>query len=172
MLRLACTPVDMTFFERAPFLYIAEEDIAVNAKVLFDSLQGAEDWPCWAKPIHKVEWTSPQPFGIGTTRTVYMAGGLTGYEEFIAWERGREMAFCFTHCSKPNVEAFAERYEITPVGNDRCRLRWTMAMKPRGISRVIMPLASPLLRIGVKRMLVSLKRLLEARANSGSAKSS
>ncbi|MBD2858517.1 SRPBCC family protein [Spongiibacter sp. KMU-158] len=136
----------------------------MSSETLFSSLQSAEDWPCWAKPIQKVEWTSPQPFGIGTTRTVFMSGGMTGYEEFIAWERGREMAFCFTHCSKPNVDSFAERYEITPLAEDRCRLVWTMAMKPKGVSLVIMPVVSPLLRIGVKSMLRSLKRMLEKRA--------
>ena len=34
-----------------------------------------------------MEWTSPKPFGLGTTRTVTMSGDLAGYEEFIAWER-------------------------------------------------------------------------------------
>lgn len=172
MARLACTPVDMTFFERAPYVYTAEEEVAVPAELLFDSLQSAEDWPCWAKPIQKVEWTSPQPFGIGTTRTVYMMAGMTGYEEFIAWERGREMAFCFTHCSKPNVDSFAERYEITPLGDKRCRLRWTMAMKPKGLSNVFMPMVSPLMRLGVKQMLKALRRLLENRAQQNPQHSS
>ncbi len=168
--RFACQAVDMSFFEKAPFVYVAEQEVKVSAEAVFASLQSAEDWPCWAMPIQRVEWTSPEPFGIGTTRTVYMVGGLTGYEEFIAWERGREMAFCFTHASKNNVESFAERYQIEPLGPDRCRVRWTMAMKPRGIGKYFMRVFSPALRMGVKMMLRSLRRLMEHRVPATSTK--
>ena len=34
-------------------------------------------------PIQKVEWTSPKPYGVGTTRSVHMMGDMVGYEEFI-----------------------------------------------------------------------------------------
>jgi len=94
-----------------------------------------------------------------------MMGGLTGFEEFIAWERGREMAFCFTHATRDNIESFAERYEVDELADNRCRVRWTMAMKPKGFSKVFLPVFSPVMRFGVKMMLKNLKRLLEKRAN-------
>lgn len=163
--RFPCKPVDMTFFESAPHRYVAEVLIRVPAKTVFASLEVAEDWPRWAPPIRHVEWTSERPFGVGTTRTVYMLGGMTGYEEFIAWEAGREMAFCFTHCSRNNVESFAERYQIEEVGAGQCRVRWTMAMRPKGMGRYFLPVFSPLMRFGVQTMLGRFKRLLENRAS-------
>ncbi|GEM_PF-613690 len=162
--KFPCTSVDMTFFESAPFIYTAEEVINVSADTVFQSFENAEDWPVWAAPIQRVEWTSPQPFGIGTTRTVYMMGGLTGYEEFIAWERGREMAFCFTHSSKDNIVSFAERYQVEESGPNCCCVRWTMAMKPKGFSRYFLPVFSPFMNMGVKLMLRNLRKLLEKRA--------
>ena len=163
--KFLCQTVDMTFFETAPFKYVAEVEFGVSAADVFASFENADDWPRWAMPIQRVEWTSPRPFGIGTTRTVYMMGGLTGFEEFIAWERGREMAFCFTHATRDNIESFAERYEVDELADNRCRVRWTMAMKPKGFSKVFLPVFSPVMRFGVKMMLKNLKRLLEKRAN-------
>lgn len=162
--KYVCQTVDMTFFETAPFKYVAELEFNLSAAEVFASFEDADDWPRWALPIQRVEWTSPKPFGIGTTRTVYMMGGLTGFEEFIAWERGREMAFCFTHASRDNIESFAERYEVDELGPDRCRVRWTMAMKPKGFSKYFLPVFSPVMHIGVKAMLKNLKKLLEKRA--------
>ncbi|WP_372860717.1 SRPBCC family protein [Spongiibacter sp.] len=154
----------MTFFESAPFSYVAEQRFAVSASEVFASFENADDWPRWAPPIQRVEWTSPQPFGIGTTRTVHMLGGLTGFEEFIAWEQGREMAFCFTHASRDNIQSFAERYEVDELGPNSCRVRWTMAMKPKGFSKYFLPVFSPVMQLGVTMMLKNLKRLLEKRA--------
>jgi hypothetical protein len=158
-----CKTVDMTFFDTAPFRYVAEVEVKVSAADVFASFENADDWPRWALPIQEVEWTAPKPFGIGTTRTVSMIGGLVGYEEFIAWEYGREMAFCFTHGSKDNIESFAERYEVDALGEDSCRVRWTMAMKPKGVSKYFLPVFSPVMHISVKVMLRRFARLVEGR---------
>lgn len=159
-----CTVVDMTFFDSAPFRYVAEVVIKSSAEKVFASFEDADDWPRWAMPIQKVEWTAPQPFGVGTTRSVYMMGGLTGYEEFIAWERGREMAFCFTHGSKDNIKSFAERYQVDVVDAEHCRVRWTMAMEPKGFSRYFLPIFSPVMHFGVRNMLKKFKRLVEKKS--------
>ena len=46
--------------------------------------------------IDRVDWTSPRPFGVGTTRTVtFQGGGMEVYETFIAWDPGKHMAFTF-----------------------------------------------------------------------------
>ena len=158
-----CTAVDMRFFDTAPFRYVAEETIAASADAVFASFENADDWPLWAPPIQRVDWTSSKPLGVGSTRTVFMSGGMTGYEEFIAWERGREMAFCFTHASKNNVESFAEHYVVYAINEACCRVRWVMAMKPRGFSRYFLPLFSPFMQLGVKVMLRRFRNLLQQR---------
>ena len=39
-----------------------------------------------------------------------MRGGIVGYEEFIAWEPGRRMAFRFNEASMDTIKRFAEDY--------------------------------------------------------------
>lgn len=85
------------------------------------ALLDADAWTRWL-PITKVTWTSPRPFGVGTTRTVEI-GAQVVEETFFAWEDGRRMAFNFTRSSLP-LSAAIEDYRVvaTPGG---CELRWT-----------------------------------------------
>jgi hypothetical protein len=55
-------------------VFKAEEIIKARPEVIFDVLEDPLSWTVWAFPIQKVEWTSPKPFGIGTTRSVHMMG--------------------------------------------------------------------------------------------------
>jgi len=113
---------------------------------IFEVFEYAHAWTVWAQPIQKVEWTSPKPFGIGTTRTVTMTGDMKGYEEFIAWEQGKRMAFTFLGCSKNAVDRFLEDYRVTDLGDGSCRVEWYMAMETRGFSRHMMWLTRPIMR--------------------------
>jgi hypothetical protein len=45
---------------------------------VFEVLDDAESRPQWATVITKVTWTSPEPQGVGTTRTVDIGGGIVG----------------------------------------------------------------------------------------------
>jgi hypothetical protein len=141
-----CTAVTTDFFHTAPHVYRAEVEINATPDRIFEYFEDAHSWTLWADPINKVEWTSPQPFGLGTTRTVYMQGDMVGWETFIAWERGKHMSFCFTEMSKPMNESFAEDYKVTDLGNGRCKVVWQMAMQPKGFSRFITPLIGPIMR--------------------------
>jgi uncharacterized protein YndB with AHSA1/START domain len=156
-----CKRVDLSFFESAPSSFSAVVEIAATPDRVFDAFEDAHAWTVWAPPIRGVEWTSPQPFGVGTTRTVTMAGNMVGEEEFIAWERGKRMAFYFTRCSTNTIRAFAEDYVVTDLGNGRTRVRWTMAMEPAGISRLTMPAFAPLMRLGLAWMLRRCGRYVE-----------
>lgn len=160
--RFECKSVGMEFFESAPFVFTAQEEIAATPEQVFDAFEDAHSWTVWAAPIQNVEWTSPKPFGLGTTRTVSMSGGLVGWETFIAWERGQRMAFCFTHISQDNVESFAEDYEVEDLGNGRCRVTWRMAMAPKGSSRLVMKMIRPVMAWFNRRMFRKFKQLVEA----------
>jgi hypothetical protein len=159
-----CTKLDTSFFDSASTSVTAVVEVAATPDRIFDVFEDAHAWTVWAPPIQKVEWTSPKPFGIGTTRTVTMAGNMIGEEEFIAWERGKRMAFYFTRCSSSSVKAFAENYVVSDLGNGRSRVGWTMAMEPAGISRLTMPVFAPLLRVGLGWMLRRFARYVERTA--------
>jgi Polyketide cyclase / dehydrase and lipid transport len=157
-----CERVDLGFFDNAPFRFCNSVDLAITPEQLFEALGDAESWPRWAPVITKVTWTSPEPRGVGTTRTVDVRGGIVGDEEFIAWEPFTRMAFRFNECSSRAVAAFAEDYrvEVIPGG---CRLTWTMAQKPAGPSKLVMPVVGPLLNLGLRRFLRNLRSYTDAR---------
>jgi hypothetical protein len=157
-----CERVDLSFVDTAPFRFRNSVDLAITPAQLFEVLADAESWPRWAKVITKVTWTSPEPRGVGTTRTVEMRGGIVGKEEFLAWEPFTRMAFRFNECSTRAVAAFAEDYrvEVIPGG---CRLTWTMAQKPAGPSRVAMPVVGPLLNLVLRRFLRNLRSYTDDR---------
>lgn len=158
----ACDKTTLDFFDHASACYVAEVRVRATPERIFEVFEDAYAWTVWAPPIQAVHWTSPRPFGVGTTRTVHMPGGMLGVEEFIAWEPGKRMAFCFTSCSKPNVRAFAEDYKVEELGDGTCRVQWTMAMEPTGISRLTMPLSGPFMRLGLRWMLGRFKAFVEA----------
>lgn len=157
-----CERVDLSFVDNAPHAFRNSVDLAITPEQLFEVLSDAESWPRWASVITKVTWTSPEPRGVGTTRTVEMRGGIVCNEELLAWEPFSHMAFRFNECSTQAVAAFAEDYrvEVIPGG---CRLTWTMAQKPAGLSRLAMPLVGPLLNLGLRRFLRKLRSHTDTR---------
>lgn len=140
-----CERVDLEFIETAPFRFVSTIDLTITPEQLFEVLADAESWSHWAKVITEVTWTSPEPRGVGTTRTVEMRGGIIGNEEFLAWKPHSRMAFRFNEASNGSIAAFAEDYRVvqTPQG---CHLTWVMAMKPNGVAaRLGMSLGRPVM---------------------------
>lgn len=155
------TEVGMDYFDTAPIRTVSEIVINVSPEQLFEVFEDADSWPIWVDSITDVEWTSPKPFGIGTTRTVGLKGNMVGDEVFIAWERGSKMAFCFTECTAGVMSAFAENYEVKDLGNNQCQLRWTVGQTPAGIGRLLLPISKPFLGRMFQKILVSLKDYCE-----------
>ncbi|SON63560.1 hypothetical protein MSIMFI_05091 [Mycobacterium simulans] len=158
----SCEPVDLSFIETAPIVFRNSVDLAITPEQLFEVLADAESWPRWAKVITKVTWTSPEPYGAGTTRTVEMRGGIVGDEEFLTWEPFTHVAFRFNKCSTRAVTAFAEDYrvEVIPGG---CRLTWTMAQQPAGPSRLAMRVFAPVINLALRQFLKNLRSYTDAR---------
>jgi hypothetical protein len=150
--------IDMDFFQTTRFRFPATVELACTPDQLFTVFEDAHAWTVWAGPIKHVEWTSPKPFGVGTTRTVTMAGGMQGFEEFIAWERGKRMTFKFTHSNKDTTAAFGEDYVVTDLGNGRCRLDWIMAMEPKGASKYVLGATKPLMGFMVQHLANNLRK--------------
>ena len=157
-----CTKVGLEFLEQTKNVFKAEEIVRATPEQIFEVFEDAHSWTQWAMPIQNVEWTSPKPFGIGTTRTVSMMGGMDGFEEFVAWERGKRMAFTFIGCSKDATEKFLEDYRVTDLGDGSCRVEWYMAMETRGFSRNLMWLTRPIMGWANRRMFKKFKTYTEA----------
>lgn len=155
---VGCEKVGPEYFEEARWCFTAHEIVQATPERVFDVFCDAASWPLWAPPITDVEWTSPFPLEVGSTRTVTMVSGLVGYEEFIEWDPPHVMAFRFNEVSRPGVEAFAEHYTVHDLGDGRSLVEWRMAMTPDGPGARMFPLTSPLLGAGVKYMLARFRR--------------
>lgn len=158
-----CERVELDFIDRAPFRFVSTVDLTITAEQLFEVLSDETSWPHWATVITNVEWTSAEPRGVGTTRTVTMRGNIVGDEEFLAWEPFSHMAFRFNTSTSNAISAFAEDYRVveTPQG---CHLTWVMAMKPSGLAgRLGMTLGQPVMAWLFQRFLHNLRRYTDER---------
>lgn len=157
-----CDRVDLAFIDTATHRFSNSVDLAITPAQLFEVLADATSWPHWASVITDVEWTTPEPRGVGTMRTVTMRGGLLGAEEFIAWEEHTLLAFRFNEASEKRIKAFAERYDVVPTA-DGCRLTWTLAMDVTGAARFTLAPSKGLLNVGFRRFLKNLRKYTDER---------
>jgi carbon monoxide dehydrogenase subunit G len=157
-----CERVGLDFIDAAPLRFVSTVDLAIRPEQVWEVLDDAESWPQWATVITKVTWTSPQPHGVGTTRTVNMRGGIVGDEEFVAWEPHSHMAFRFNQASS-RIGAFAEDYRVVATASG-CQLTWVMAMKPHGmVSRLVMSIGRPVMARMFQEFLHNLRSYTDER---------
>jgi len=136
-----CEPFDLDFYEAAPHRFDFEVELPCTPEELFAILEDPEPWTVWASPgLTKVEWTSPKPYGPGTTRTVTLVGGLDVYEDFFVWEPPHRMAFFFYGATEKIWKRFGELYRVEATEGG-CRLRWTVAYDALGYFDFLQPLA-------------------------------
>ncbi len=157
-----CDRVGLDFIVSAVNRFSNSVELNITPEQLFEVLADASSWPKWAKVITNVEWTTPEPRGVGTMRTVTMMGGLLGAEEFLAWEEHTMFAFRFNEASEKRIKAFAERYDVVPTDNG-CRLTWTLALEVTGAARFTLAPSKPLLNVGFKWFLKNLRAYTDQR---------
>jgi hypothetical protein len=160
-----CRPFGVDGFDAAPCRYVTEVELPCTAATLFDVFEDTVSWTVWAIGITKVEWTSPKPYGVGTTRTVTFADGTEVYERFTTWDNGREMAFVLEGHSNQIWHSFGERYRVQDLGGGKCRLEWTVAYDPRGGFAKAHPFIKPVMQLAFKIYLFRLKRWCKRASN-------
>ena len=79
-------PAGADLLRRARAHSVAECEYPIAAQRLFALFEEGATWSEFFPVIRKVEWTSPRPFGVGTTRTVTVIGGVRLDEVFWAWK--------------------------------------------------------------------------------------
>ena len=130
--------------------------MAATREQVWQVLVDHRGWPSWFGPsLVSCEPTSTPEHGVGSTRTVRLRGGASVDERFIAWDEPELWAFTGTSMKPAGFRELVERVVLAPIGHDRTRITYTMALTP---SPAIRPLA-PLLRIGVGK---SLQKAVEA----------
>lgn len=121
---------DASIFENAPLRYVFPMRLSASAEDVWQGLIGERPL-AWVRGL-TVRWTSPAPFGVGTTRTAAGAFGAARLTEtFFRWEEGRRYSFTATSSNLPTFRRFAEDYVVEP-DEGGCVFTWTFAVEPRG----------------------------------------
>lgn len=133
---------DEGFFETAPQLYRHPMDLPVPAGQVWAELTEREPLG-WCSAMSRLEYTSSEPYGVGTTRAAMTAGGLLAFRErFFRWDEGLRKSFCVEQASLPFFRRFAEDYLVEPRGTG-CRFTWTFAFEPAPAWRLFFAASKP-----------------------------
>ncbi|MGV9710641.1 SRPBCC family protein [Gordonia sp. NPDC003424] len=122
---------DVSFFDDAPITYRIDVQLPVTPARAWSEFtrQNTLDW---CRAIKSIEFTSPAPYGVNTSRQASL-GVAKVSEHFFVWDEDASTgnyrnAFYAESITVPGVKKFGELTEIQPaeVG---CRLIWLFALE-------------------------------------------
>lgn len=143
---------DESFLRSAPHVFRYSKRFAAPPERVWASLASDECLAAWSPTVSSVNWLSPRPFGIGTTREVALAPGLAKVRErFFRWDEGRGYSFEVYEASLPAFKRFVEDYAIEPEGADT-RFTWTVAIEPKSALALPFKPLAPVLKLAFGRM--------------------
>jgi hypothetical protein len=132
---------DLDFTTSSRFKFDNQAVLRASPERIFDLF--VDDMLSWLPDVRSVEWTSPPPHGVGATRIVTLVP-LAVQERFLAWERGKRVAFAIDACSLPLLNRMVEDFRIEPFHNGLTRILYTVHYEPRTAMRPLDPLLRPM----------------------------
>ncbi len=142
---------DASFLADAPHVFRYQKRFDASPEQVWASLTSDESLAAWGPSIKRVTWTSPRPFGVGTTRDVVAPGGATLRERYFRWEEGHRHSFCVYESSLPLFRRFAEDYVVEADGAGT-RFTWTVALAARSALAGPFRLLAPAVKAGFGRI--------------------
>jgi hypothetical protein len=121
---------DEDFLTSAPHVFTYQKRFAAPPQTVWEQLTSDASIAAWGPATKEVNWTSPRPFGVGTTREVVAPAGATMRERFFLWEEGTRHAFASYESTLPIFKRFAEDYIVEADGNDTL-FTWVLAFEPK-----------------------------------------
>jgi hypothetical protein len=149
---------DYSTFTEATHAYRFPARFAASPERVWESLTSDESVKEWGLGVKALRWTSPRPFGVGTTREVVLPmGAITIREEFFRWDEGQGYSFYVREANRPGLRSFAENYELQPDG-DGTLFTWTIALETTGTLTPALKLLAPVNRAGFGQLVRSGRR--------------
>src|SRR5436305_7222906 len=128
-------PGDENFLNSAPHRMADTMEISRPADAVWTDLTSDETLS-WCRMLAGVTWTSPRPFGPGTTRLVRAPGGMLALREiYFRWEDGRRKSFYVAEATAPLFRTFVEDYLVEEISPSSCRFTWTVAFEASPAAR-------------------------------------
>jgi Polyketide cyclase / dehydrase and lipid transport len=144
-------PADDDFLASAPHIFRYQKRFDASPEKVWDSLVSDESLTAWSPMIKELTWTSPRPFGVGTTREVMPPGGPRVRERYYRWDEGRSHAFYVYESSLPLFRRFAEDYIVEPDG-DGTLFTWVVAIEPKRAMALPFKMIAPVMKAGFGRI--------------------
>jgi hypothetical protein len=151
----AVESADATFFSSAPHVFHFAKRFAATPERVWESLVSDESLAAWSSSVSALKWTSDRPFGVGTTREVVLAPGLTRVQErFFRWDEGKGYSFEVYNANAPLFRRFAEDYVVEPAESDGTAtlFTWTVAIEPKPAFALPFKPIAPLLKLAFGKM--------------------
>lgn len=144
-------PSDAGVLASAPHVFRYRMQYAATPERVWESLASDASLSAWGSSLKQLNWLSPRPFGIGTTREVVLAPGAPRLRErFIRWDEGSGYSFVVYEASVPVFRHFVEDYVVEADG-DNTLFTWTIAIEPKRAFAVPFKLLSPVLKVAFGR---------------------
>jgi hypothetical protein len=144
-------PADDDFIATAPHVFHYQRRFAAPPDKVWESLCSDASLAAWSPLIKDVTWTTPRPFGVGTTRDVQSPGGSTMRERYFRWDEGHSHAFYVYESSIPLFRRFAENYVVEPDG-DGTLFTWVVALESKGALKLPVKVIAPVIKAGFGRI--------------------
>ena len=144
-------PADDDFIASAPHVFRFQKRFAASPEKVWESLCSDESLTAWSSTIRELVWTSPRPFGVGTTREVQPLGGPRVRERYYRWDEGHSHAFYVYEATMPLFRRFAEDYIVEPDG-DGTVFTWVMALEPKGALALPFKAIAPVVKAAFGRV--------------------
>lgn len=146
-------------------------DLIINRAVeeVFDFVADERNEPRYNPRMLCAEKISPGPIGVGTSfhaETATRRGSAEMTIEVTAYERPRRLASS-SHVGTMDIHGTLA-FDPVPEGT---RMHWEWHVMPRGLLKLMSPLIGRMGRRQEERIWASLKRFLEARADSTAERS-
>lgn len=154
-------PADDTFLNTTDRRYTHIVDIPASRQQVWETLTADDALVSWSPVITAARWTSPRPFGVGTTRQVTLGGALRLDERFYRWDENSRMTFTVDAASVPGLRRFAEDLTLLSLGT-ATRLVWTFALEGNPLLRPALAAASPVNRLVTKSIADGITRRIRA----------
>src|ERR1700709_1081290 len=135
----------------APHTFRYQKRFAAPPEKVWESLCSDVSLTAWSSALRELVWTSPRPFGVGTTREVQPMAGPRGRERYYRWDEGRSHAFYVYEATMPLFRRFAEDYIVEP-DRDGSVFTWVMALEPRSALAMPFKAIAPVMKAGFGRI--------------------
>jgi Polyketide cyclase / dehydrase and lipid transport len=144
-------PADDDFIASAAHIFRYQKRFAAPPEKVWESLCSDASLTGWSSSLRDLVWTSPRPFGVGTTREVQPLAGPRVRERYYRWDEGRSHAFYVYEATMPLFRRFAEDYIVEPDG-DGSLFTWVVAVEPKRALALPFKAIAPVMKAGFGRI--------------------